>query len=222
MIEEIQKRLLDLREMYGNGFDCDSDIKDFADSVRQLPIVPVKSGSLSFGLETGADEHSREQVALLLDLFSVPYNPDLGFDWLFFRSVTVPAYWKQRFPSQALPIAVVTYSPGFRSPRSVALFPENFLKTPYPLESQPVYYFMDKFVERWFRITVPAVEKFLIDSQDFTSLLQKNSEEMLRVAATWVSMHEHFHEQGPLPIREALPIKSSRSAAALEELRVDL
>ena len=223
MIDKIHQELLKLRSSYNSGVVEESQLTTILELLNHSDLCLVKSGSFPIGPSQKSDPSPKGiQVSLLIDQFSVPYNPNLGFDWLFYSEVKVSEYCKMTFPSQALPVRVQKCSPGFETARSVAIFPENFVSIPAHVSVQPVYYFIDKFVHRWFQITVPAIKQFLSFPADFESLLNRSHEELLSVSATWVSMHEHFHEQGPMPIRNSLQIKSSRSTAALEELRVDL
>lgn len=46
--------------------------------------------------------------------------------------------------------------------------------------------------------------------------------EVEQALTAWVVLHEYFHNTGPMPINCFLRAKSTKTAAALEELRVDL
>lgn len=117
---------------------------------------------------------------------------------------------------------LIASTEGFQSSRAVALFPENFVTPIPPTRSNPVYYFINKFIDRFRTITIPFLTSGRVNLQPFENLLELSDAELKVIASVWVHMHEHFHTTGVLPVSEHFAIKSSRSSAAFEELRVDL
>src|SRR5690606_25598103 len=104
---------------------------------------------------------------------------------------------------------------------AVAIFPENFLHAgEIPTEARS-FYFIDKFVRRCKEKTIPFVRS-KTTLRSLTLLKTATDEQIEEAASLWVYLHEHFHRQGVLPLPKALKLKSSRSTAGLEELRVDL
>lgn len=105
-------------------------------------------------------------------------------------------------------------------PTSVALFPENWVSADQPSDEHVVLYFVDRFAERFSRLTAKAIDELQIEA--FGGLRSMSKEDTLDACSSWVTMHEAFHRRGALPIPEYLKLKSSRSRAAAEEMRVDL
>jgi Family of unknown function (DUF6421) len=164
----------------------------------------------------------RDTPTLIISKFLAPYNKQLGFDAIIVKYINVPKIISTLFPSNAKPVKLISKTLGFSSPRYVALFPENFSTHSKLTKNNPVYYFMDKFVNRFKMRTLPFLTSGRVNNSFFSDIIKVNDKRLLTVASVWVSMHEHFHTQGHLPIPESLFQKSSRSSAALEELRVDL
>ncbi|MGE0172459.1 MAG: DUF6421 family protein [Oligoflexales bacterium] len=158
---------------------------------------------------------------IMLGLFAAPYNKDLGLECIVYGECSIPPAIAKAFPSVGRPVMVRRYSKGFNSDFSVAIFPENFADAGViPMDARS-FYFIDKFVDRCRRITIPFVKnKTTINS--LRSLKTATDEQLKEVASLWVFLHEHFHRQGALPLPQALTLKSSKSTAGLEELRVDL
>ena len=167
------------------------------------------------------DKISFYKPTLIISKFSVPYNKDLVFEALHFERIEVPIIVKERFSSYACPINVLVSTDGFLS-KYATLFPENFVTQSPPKIGDEVYYFINKFVKRFKDVTIPFLKTGKINLHPFEKILDLTFEQINTLSASWVTMHEYFHTKGALPIPTSLDAKSSRSSAALEELRVDL
>lgn len=158
---------------------------------------------------------------ILIGHLAAPYNKSLGLECLVYNECYIPKTIAEVFPSVARPIRVRLYSQGFQSDLAVAIFPENFTDAGViPIEAKS-FYFIDKFTKRCREKTIPFVRS-QTTLGSLRLLKAATDEEIGEVAALWVHLHEHFHRQGILPLPQALNLKSSRSTAGLEELRVDL
>lgn len=158
---------------------------------------------------------------LLIGFLSAPYNKNLGLECLLYNDCSVPQEIADTFPSVARPIKVHKYSQGFKSDLAVAIFPENFVHAgEIPTEARS-FYFIDKFARRCKEKTIPFLRS-TTTLRSLTLLKTATDEQIEAAASLWVYLHEHFHRQGVLPLPKALRLKSSRSTAGLEELRVDL
>ena len=155
----------------------------------------------------------------VFSVFSSPYFKSLRLDGFYYRAVDISDRIKEKFHSPALPVNLIETSIGFSSSNVVALFPENHLDN-IQLPEDSIFYFMNKFVERFFRTTQPLLKK--VKSPHVMSLQNASKEKIEFLASCWVHLHEHFHRQGSMPIPEFLDIKSIKPLAGLEELRVDL
>lgn len=182
----------------------------------------LKRGMLENDFDVVRCSAGKNADNLILSKFKAPYNPDLGLDGLWFKKIDVSPQIRSSFPSNAQPIIIIDCTDGFKGPRSVALFPENFDSRIPPGEHAPVLYFMDKFIQRFERITLDFLSKGLINSEPFCNIIDLSTSQKMELASGWVVMHEHFHAKGALPLQQSLSAKSSRSSAALEELRVDI
>lgn len=160
---------------------------------------------------------------IMLGLLSAPYNKALGLECILYDDCRIPAPIAAAFPSVARPVRVRRYSDGFASDLAVAIFPENFTGTgtgDVPLEARS-FYFIDKFLKRCKETTIPFVQS-MTSLRSLRLLKTATDAELEEAAALWVYLHEHFHRQGVLPLPQSLKLKSSRSTAGLEEVRVDL
>ena len=206
------------------GFGIDSPaIRKFLHDHRAHKGVQIFSEALRQNDFALVREYAHnDQPTLIFSKFAAPYNKDLCFEGLLLEHIEVPKLVALLFPSNARPVNLLAQTQGFESLRSVALFPENFSTQKVLNEHDPVYYFINKFVLRFKNRTRPFLASGRVTGGCFEDLPKIDDEALLLLASAWVSMHEHFHTQGSLPIPKSLPQKSSRSSAAVEELRVDL
>jgi hypothetical protein len=193
----------------------------------QHPVVAAFLGDVERSIGCMPDfSHTRDASDLLdselvLGLFAAPYNNTFGLDALVFAPCHADVHLARKYPSPSVrAIRVMSCTTGFRLPTCVALFPETYVATSPVLPRHRVYYFIDRFIERYNRITYYTVQRFT-HPESFSGLKQSEVTEITDACATWVRLHEHFHRRGYMPLPEHLPRKSSRSAAALEEVRVD-
>jgi hypothetical protein len=156
---------------------------------------------------------------LVFSLFSAPYSPELSIDGFFYQEVDVPLALKEKLRSPTCPVKMIRASEGFSSDTVVALFPENHIDG-IQLPEDRIFYFIDKFVTRFFKVTKPLLD--LIVSGQFSKLRQANVSEIEYASSCWVHWHEYFHRQGAMPISGYLDVKGSKATAGLEELRVDI
>lgn len=162
-------------------------------------------------------------LSFLAAFFHAKYAPLLGFEFFEYQRLDPSQEVTARFPSIAIPVRLVRHSEGLSPGRTVALFPENWIhKKSSQLEPDDrVYYFIDKFVKRHMTITQRLIG-LCCDPGSFESLRSATEKEIELACSNWVTIHEHCHRHGALPLPEFLAVKSTRAAAAVEELRVDL
>lgn len=167
---------------------------------------------------------SSTEPLFLAAFFDVRYAPDpFHFEFFEYETVPVPKAISDEFFAIALSVNLRRGSPGLRSDRVVALFPENWKfknKLALDLDDQ-VFYFNNRFVERYFKYSIPMIQQFT-DSSCFRSILNLKPSEVAQLSALWTWMHEHYHHNGALPLPRFLHYKDSKAAAAFEELRVDV
>jgi hypothetical protein len=159
---------------------------------------------------------------LIIGIFSSPYNTDMYLEALAFDAVATPKFLRDPPPSSAVPLELIASTAGFANKRHVALFMEEMIGVnPAELIGAKAFYFINRFAERTLTRTLPLVKTFMEGPivEFFSSL---SFDEAKELATAWVWLHEHFHRSGPLPLPSALTVKSSRTGAALEELRTDL
>lgn len=157
---------------------------------------------------------------LVLSVFSAPYNEHLGLDAFAYRPVEIEAFLSQHFPdSAALAVTLLGFTAGFAHEESVALFPENFIADREPSPDHKIFYFVDRFRQRFETVTLPALH--FGTGTGFETLLDLLPSEVISLSAAWVHLHEYFHKKGFLPLPAFLKLKSTKTAAALEEVRVD-
>lgn len=178
----------------------------------------------------------------LLSFFQIPYNKDLkkeSLELITFEERPIDPELRKHYPSEAVSVQNLKTSPGFSNEIAVALFPENFLVRNKADKDAPdckAYYLIEKFITRMFKYTFPVIDKN-VESKDFFKPLLRAKREALREAvSSWLSTHEYFHSQGPLPrvfrgdrkdpnnINKVYSyyLKDTAETGALEELRVDL
>ncbi|MEV6409934.1 DUF6421 family protein [Kribbella sp. NPDC051718] len=187
-------------------------VRALIDDIREFPEKQRLSRTKA--LVNGATENS------IAGLFNASYFPSLSLEYLQYRTLPVDEHLAERYASPTMPIVIENMSEGFRSRTVVALFPENQLdghQDPQDL----IFYFIDKFVERHQRLTLPLIEA-LMEPGAFP-LVRAASEPMMELASSWwVRMHEYHHREGDLPIPKYLSAKSIKPLAGLEELRTDV
>lgn len=163
---------------------------------------------------------NEERIPVLLSVFDAPYFDGLDFDVLVYERLRVDGALVRKYSTNVLPVRTVHASRGFHPPHVVALFPENHLDH-VQLAQDRIFYVIDKFVDRFNRITRPLLEIGVVPGT-LERLRDIDDAGIERCAAYWVWLHEYFHRQGALPLPQALDIKSYRPLAGLEECRVDM
>jgi uncharacterized protein DUF6421 len=156
---------------------------------------------------------------VILSAFDVAYFPSLSLEALVYDRLAVPA-GLSKYSTNVVPANMVCSTAGFTRPEVVALFPENHVDHVQHV-GDSIFYFIDKFVDRFMRLTRQLLE-LGVDRESFEVLRHAKPMEVQTSAIYWVWLHEYFHRQGPLPLPEALDIKSYRPLAGLEECRVDM
>ncbi len=99
----------------------------------------------------------------------------------------------------------------------VALFPEEFIHK--VKEDSPVFYFCNRFIQRYLIHTEPNLSKF--NTRTGLNILPVKTL-TAEVVANWVHLHERFHRTGNLPIPKNLYEKLNSINGGVEELRADL
>ncbi|MBS0266185.1 MAG: hypothetical protein JSS02_29920, partial [Planctomycetes bacterium] len=156
------------------------------------------------------------------------FKSKLGFEFASFEKLRTQSNLRVQVPSNATPIWLQRTSSGLVPLRVVALFPENWQKNlgRLPGCDEPVLYFIDRFVKRYFQYSVPTI---LIGTAagSFVRLKelagQHNVHDVIRqLSVDWMWLHESCHHLGCLPLPEFLRYKNTRSAGAVEEMRADV
>lgn len=153
---------------------------------------------------------------------------DPRFEYGVVKRLSVDDDIAARFSSHAAPVWLEHGSAGLLSPRIVALFPENWWsKTGNPpAEDELVVYFINRFVERFLKFSVPALIRGTAENS-FTSVKQLLSRSELhglasKLSVIWMWLHEHCHRLGNMPLPRYLAYKGTLSAGAVEEMRADV
>lgn len=197
------------------GHRANPIVRAFAEDVERSARQPIDCSATRAALRQRDD-------SLVLGFFRAPYNEALGLDAFAYERVLPDPHLAGRYPSAAVRAVSTRFATaGFRAPLCVALFPENFIAGEAIVEGDAVFYFMDRFVERFWRVTSPVLHR-LSSPDTLAGLKSISPAEVLVAAATWVHLHEHFHRRGFLPLPDYLHVKKTRSAAGLEEVRVDV
>jgi len=172
---------------------------------------------------------SESEPYVIASLFDVPGAPHpIHFEYAWFDHLRVSDEVAANFKSIASPVWLRRTSAGLCSERVVALFPENWKnKAGKKVElDDEVLYFINRFVERFFRYSLPILEKFTAP-ETFSTLKRAAvgdgaAERIRDLSVLWMRIHEHCHHLGRLPIPEFLHLKSTRFAGAVEEMRADV
>ncbi len=156
----------------------------------------------------------------LFSLFNASYFPALSLDYLVYDPLPINETLAEAFPGPTTPVTLRRRSRGFASRIVVALFPENHIDGVQRSEDR-IFYFIDKFIERYRRITCTLLREIVAD--DALPLVRNATDAQAERAATyWVCLHEYHHRHGDMPLPEFLPTKSLKPLAGLEELRADV
>lgn len=156
----------------------------------------------------------------LFSLFNASYFPKLSLDYLVYDPLPVDENLARSFPSHTTPVTLRHLTKGFQARTVVALFPENHIDG-LQLPEDRIFYFIDKFVERFRRITCKMLDA-VIAPDAFPLVRAATDAQVERAATYWVWLHEYHHRQGDMPLPTYLPTKSLKPLAGLEELRVDV
>ena len=153
-------------------------------------------------------------------MFNASYFPELRIEACFYEKLKVNPVLKAKYETNVRAVNIKKATEGFYSKTVVALFPENHIGG-IQLKSDSIYYFINKFVDRFFNITQKMVSK-VVEDDFFKALSLASNSEISEAAVYWVWLHEFHHRQGFLPIPEYLRIKTIKPLAGLEEMRVDV
>ncbi len=157
-----------------------------------------------------------ERNGVILGDFLSSYNKSLKKDVFTYELVYPSIELKTKF-TNLYPVRLNEYSEGFKDKQIVALFPEIF-KNNIVSPVDPVFYFVDRFQQRYLKFSLPYARKSGIHL--VLNSIQDNIK--LNTFSNWVLLHEEFHRTGLMPIPNYLFEKSSKLGAAFEELRADL
>jgi hypothetical protein len=182
-------------------------------------LEEAKRGSIASG--TLLDLTYSDDPDFILGFFEVPYNQSAFLEAAAVERVEIPKQVLRLTPtSEALPVTVRACTEGLSNPLAVAVFAEHYVEAELK-EHHKAYYFIDKFVDRFKRYTIPTIRRFW-DTAMFDQMLEADDETLYRMAAIWVWMHEYYHRKGYLPIPKYLKEKSTRNGGGAEELRADM
>lgn len=134
--------------------------------------------------------------------------------------INLDEVFQKKYRTPVLPVSIASSSKGFSEKSVVALFPENHIDKLH-LNSDYIFYFINKFVDRFFKITRKMIVNF-VEGNTFESVYTASKSEIQYASACWVRMHEYYHRTGHLPLQKYLKLKSFKPLAGLEELRVDI
>lgn len=158
---------------------------------------------------------------LLIGFFNRKYYPCMGLECAALERLPQHPDYSERYRTDIFnPVRLHDCTQGLRHPNMIALFPEHWIAPEPERKFYKAYNFMDRFVERFFQVTQPAIE-MISTARCFSRLRAPTREEICEAAIVWIQLHEYFHTTGPLPLTENLSSKSSHSLAGLEECRVD-
>lgn len=158
----------------------------------------------------------------IFSLFNASYFPSLSLDFLTYEPLHVVGdSFADKFESRTNPVTIAHMSEGFEARVVVALFPENHIDNVQE-ESDAIFYFIDKFVERHDRITRKMLDN-IVSADAFPLVRDATPFEVEKASSHWVWLHEYHHRQGDMPLPKYVHLKASKKAlAGLEELRVDI
>jgi hypothetical protein len=156
----------------------------------------------------------------IFSLFDVRYFPTLSLDYLSYRSLPVDEHLARQYASNTMAVNIERKTAGFEARAAVALFPENHIDGRQQGDDL-IFYFIDKFVDRHFRLTRLLIAEAMEESA-FPLLRTAGPAEVERASCWWVRLHEYHHRQGDMPIPAFLRVKRMKPLAGLEELRVDV
>lgn len=165
-------------------------------------------------------DHIKDEASTIVaSVFDSPYFPSLSFEAFCFETLPPPLYLLDKFKSPVKAVKLISATKGLYPEQVVAVFPENHIDNSQ-LPDDPIFYFIDKFVSRFYRVTCKLFDK--VKFRDIDKIANLAEKEVYQLSTYWVWLHEYYHRQGAMPIPAYLPYKSLRPLAGLEELRVDL
>ncbi|GAA1982200.1 DUF6421 family protein [Catenulispora subtropica] len=226
-IDKIRARLADRR----GSFHDPEFLLDLAERLAGEPVLAGDPAVRAF-VEDCRDYGSEARLTrtkafinlatgnTIFSLFDASYFRSLSLEYLRYRLLPADPALTLRYPSPTKPVVIEEATRGFDSRVVVALFPENHIdgiQTP----EDSVFYFIDKFVERHFRLTRPLIRE-VMSPDSFPLLREAGERDAERASSWWVRLHEYHHRQGDMPIPEYLAAKSYKPLAGLEELRTDV
>jgi len=194
--------------------------KDAVTSAFSADITATVHGIWDFSRTRAAIDEN--ESTLIIGALQNPYNQLLGLDCLICEQLTPDVEFFQKYPgSFARVIALKASSNGFLPNSCVAIFGEHFV-TPVGVEQDnKACYFVDRFVARYHRVTKSLMARF-IDPSSLLLARSAGDDIILRAMCVWLHMHEYSHRLGFMPLPKHLDVKTSRDAASVEELRVDI
>lgn len=141
-----------------------------------------------------------------------------------FRFVDQPpsAALRRSFAAEtARPVRLRAATQGIRDTLRFVVCFRNSLLGRVPADHKDEFYFVDKLADVY-SACIHSLLHRLWDQAAFTTLKDASREDLLRAAAIWVHLHEHFHAVTRVPISRFSWAKATQLSGAFEELRVDL
>lgn len=178
----------------------------------------IKSYDYSSTFKSAISNCDQERLGFINAKLKCSYNNLDGEEYFNFYCIN-PSI-DQKCNKNILPVSIKNESNGLSSSNIVALFPENFYLNEVK-EDDPVFYFVNRFLERHKNITQKCLKRF------FNNFFIQNHIEILEINdpcifSNWVILHEKYHRVGILPLPANLKLKSCKILSAIEELRVDV
>jgi hypothetical protein len=197
-------------------------------NLKNTETISAFLADLEKAISTGVVDFSLSQEAsyalgqpIILSWFQASYNPKLSLEMVIKQDIPVRKELTLGFPARAWMVRVLAATDGFAGINDLNLFPENFLSQKALRLDYPAFYFINRFKERFLAEGKPLMVKFL-SGEIVDRVLGLSDSQIEKTFVYWLQLHEHFHRTGPLPLPQYLNVKSGRSSAAFEELRVDL
>ena len=164
--------------------------------------------------------------------FECSFLRHLGTEYFFYEDLSVTTNLKDVFPvSHARPVVLLKASANLELPDCVALFPENWKHQSANLEEEDVFFFMDKFVDRFRKYSLPIIRRTKT-GESFPALLAAfakgdNADLCRQLCTDWMWLHEPAHRDAVIPYAtingvDLRQFKFSRHAGGCEEMRADV
>lgn len=197
-------------ELLANHPSATNLLNDLRNSIEKEKIL----------LENTKNSINDDKNNFIFSVFNASYFPELKIEACLYDNLVIHPCLKEKYKSKVRAVNLKQATDGFKSRVVVALFPENHIDG-VQLESDSIFYFINKFVDRFFKITHKMLSP-VMGNDFFLALSNATINVILDACIYWVCLHEYHHRQGFLPIPKYLKIKSLKPLAGLEEMRVDV